>query len=372
MNNTTIEQLNRDVLGLLKKLISIPSLSGQEDGTAEALTSFLEEHGARVERYGNNVCSWCGEPDPEKETILLNSHHDTVPASSTWTRSPFEPVEEDGRLYGLGSNDAGGALVCLVGTFLYFLKREGELPFNLVLAATAEEETSGENGITAVLPHLGRIDLGIVGEPTSLDLAVAEKGLIVLDCVAHGRSGHAAREEGENAIYNALPDIEWFRTYRFERESATLGPVKMTVSVVQAGSRHNVVPDECRFTVDVRTTDSYTSEEILAIIREHVRSDVYPRSLRLHSSGIDPEHPVVRAARELGLKEYGSPTLSDQALIPFTTVKLGPGDSARSHTADEWVGLNQLQDGLRTYVHVLETMIALQKTDSGVGGSSIR
>ncbi len=361
-----IEQIANDALVLLKELIRTPSLSGEEDRTAMIISAFLQKHGAESRRLQNNVYSWCSEYNPEKETVLLNSHHDTVPASASWTRSPFEPSEEDGRLYGLGSNDAGGPLVALIAAFLYFQKSDCPLPFNLVLAATAEEETSGTNGVALLLPELGEINLGIVGEPTSLQMAVAEKGLMVLDCVAHGKSGHAAREEGENAIYNAMKDIEWFRTYRFDRESETLGPVKMAVTVVQAGSRHNVVPDECRFTVDVRTTDSYSSEEVLGIIRNHVSADVVPRSLRLSSSGIAPDHPVVLAAQRLGLELYGSPTISDQALMPFPTIKLGPGDSARSHTADEWIGTEQIRNGVRTYIALIETLkdICIERSGS--------
>lgn len=366
MNNSgMIEQLTDAALGLLKELIRTPSLSGEEDRTATIISAFLQKHGAEPYRLQKNVYSWCSEYDPEKETVLLNSHHDTVPASASWTRSPFDASEEDGRLYGLGSNDAGGPLVALIAAFLHFKKVGHQLPFNLVLTATAEEETSGTNGVALLLPELGEINLGIVGEPTSLQMAVAEKGLMVLDCVVHGKSGHAAREEGENAIYKAMKDIEWFQTYRFDRESETLGPVKMAVTVVQAGSRHNVVPDECRFTVDVRTTDSYSSEEVLGIIRNHVSADVLPRSLRLSSSGIAPDHAVVLAAQRLGLELYGSPTISDQALMPFPTIKLGPGDSARSHTADEWVGTEQVRQGVRTYIALIEMLSTICSERSG-------
>lgn len=355
-NFHVIEGLHADVLSLLEGLIAIPSLSGEEAGTADRIARFLEERGVEVCRLKNNVYARNHGFSPDKPTILLNSHHDTVPPAKSYSRSPFSPVRENGRLYGLGSNDAGGPLVALIATFLYFHNAD-ELPFNLILAATAEEETSGENGIASLLPELGPIDLGIVGEPTSLRLAVTEKGLMVLHCVVGGRSGHAARDEGENAIYNAMVDIEWFRTYRFQPESETLGPVKMTVTMIDAGSRHNVVPDECRFTVDVRTTDLWTNDAVLEVVRAHTRSDIRPRSLRLNPSKIDPSHPLVVAAQRLGLDTYGSPTLSDQALMPFATVKIGPGDSARSHTADEWIGIDEVRTGIETYVRLLEELV---------------
>lgn len=339
---------------LLKELIRTPSLSGEEEKTAAIIRRFLEERSVEVEQVQNNI--WCRNRDfsQEKPTILLNSHHDTVPPGSSYTRSPHEPSVEDGILYGLGSNDAGGPLVALIATFLHFYERE--LPFNLILAATGEEENSGEKGIPLLLPYLGRIDFGIVGEPTKMELAVAEKGLIVLDCVAHGVRGHAARDEGENAIYNAMVDIEWFRTYRFERESAILGPVKMTVTIVQGGSRHNVVPETCNFTVDVRTTDAYTNREVAEIIRSHVRSEVNVRSYRLNPSGIDSDHPIVAVAKHLGIPTYGSPTLSDQSRMPFPTVKIGPGDSARSHTADEYIHLEEIRAGIERYVQILDQL----------------
>lgn len=349
--------LHGAAIALLKELIATPSLSGQEDDTATLIARFLRERGVETHRLKNNVYARNRCFAPDRPTILLNSHHDTVPPAGSYSRSPFDPHEESGRLYGLGSNDAGGPLVALIAMFLHFHDAEN-LPFNLILAATAEEETSGENGVALLLPELGTIDLGIVGEPTSLRLAVTEKGLMVLHCTARGRSGHAARDEGENAIYNAMADIEWFRTYRFLPESETLGPVKMTVTMIEAGSRHNVVPDECRFTVDVRTTDNWTNDAVLQTVLANVGADVRPRSLRLNASGIDPDHPVVSAARRLGMETYGSPTLSDQALMPFTTVKLGPGDSARSHTADEWIGVEEVERGIDTYVRLLEELIA--------------
>ncbi len=334
-----------EAVGLLEGLIRTPSLSGEEAGTAALIANFLEGHGYEVERSDNNVWSRTPAWDGMKPTLLLNSHHDTVPPAADYSRSPYDPHREGDRLYGLGSNDAGGPLVTMLATFAR-LARDPDLPVNLVVAATAEEETSGEKGVASILDTIGPIDCGIVGEPTSLDVAVAEKGLMVLDCTVIGRSGHAAREEGESALYKALADIAWFRDYRFEKESATLGPVKMSVTVISAGSAHNVVPDRCHFTVDVRTTDAYTNEETLALIRDHVSCEVVPRSTRLQPSGIPDDHPLRVAVDACGLCTYGSPTLSDQSRMPFPTIKFGPGNSARSHTADEWIGLGEIEEGM--------------------------
>ena len=348
-----------EAIALLKALISTPSLSGEEEGTATIIQQLLENHDVITSRQGNNI--WCHHAtlNTEKPTVLLNSHHDTVPPSDSYTRSPFIPHEEEGKLYGLGSNDAGGPLVSLIATFLHY--RDIELPFNLVLAATAEEENSGPNGISHVLPFIGEIDFGIVGEPTRMEMGVAEKGLLVLDCTARGISGHAAREEGKNAIYLALEAIEWFRTYRFEKESSRLGPVKMAATIIAAGTRHNVVPDTCSFTVDVRTTDAYSNQETLDIIREHLDPDVMvsPRSIRLNPSGIDSGHPVLKVARDLGIQTFGSPTLSDQAQMPFPTIKIGPGDSARSHTADEYIELDEIRSGIEGYIQILDRLATL-------------
>ena len=351
----TIENSYQEAIILLKDLIRTPSLSGQEENTATVIRDFLQGYGIEVHQRSNNI--WCRNAlfDKNKPTILLNSHHDTVPPGSDYTRSPYTPHEEDGRLYGLGSNDAGGPLVSLIALFLQF--HDCDLPFNLLLGATAEEENSGKNGIALLLPELGTIDFGIVGEPTKMELAIAEKGLLVLDCTAHGVQGHAARNEGKNAVYSAMTDIEWFRTHRFERESTLLGPVKMTTTMIEAGSRHNVVPETCHFTVDVRTTDAYTHQEIVEIIRSQVHSVVTPRSLRLNPSGIDPEHPIITVAKHLNIPTYGSPTLSDQALMPFPTVKIGPGDSARSHTADEYIELCEIREGIVRYKEIIEHLI---------------
>jgi acetylornithine deacetylase len=287
---------------------------------------------------------------------LLNSHHDTVRPNPAYTRDPFAPDEEDGRLYGLGSNDAGGSVVSLLAAFRYFNARPS-LKYNLAIALTAEEEISGTGGIESILPKLPPIDFAIVGEPTLTAMAVAEKGLLVLDCVAPGKAGHAAREEGDNAIYRAMEDISWFRNFRFPKVSETLGPVKMSVTMIRAGEQHNVVPAECQFTVDVRVTDAYTHEEILQTVSAHIQSTIRPRSLRLRSSSIDKNHPLVKAAGKLGKELYGSPTTSDQALISAPSVKVGPGDSARSHSADEFIYLEEIREGIRTYIGLLEQVV---------------
>lgn len=337
----------------LKGLIEIPSLSREEDGTRHHFAALFAGYGIPFEVLENNI--WCKNLhySDSKPVILLNSHHDTVKPNVSYTRDPFKAEIEDGRLYGLGSNDAGGPLTALLATFLHFYNRP-DLPYNLIFAATAEEEISGRNGIELLLKHLPAIDLAIVGEPTLMDMAVAEKGLMVLDCTAHGVAGHAAREEGVNAIYEALHDIEWFRTFEFPKISETLGKVKMSVTVIQAGSQHNVVPDTCKFTVDVRATDAYTLTETLEMIRENVKSEVVPRSVRLNPSGISSDHPIVKRGIALGMKPYGSPTLSDQALIPYTSIKIGPGDSARSHTADEFIYVHEITRGIEKYIALLE------------------
>lgn len=350
------QQRYEDAVRLLKELIATPSFSREEDATAAILVRFLEERGVRPERHLNNVWALNRHFNPGKPSILLNSHHDTVKPNPQYTRDPFAPVVEDGRLFGLGSNDAGGCLVSLIATFLHFYDAEN-LPYNIIFAASAEEEISGINGIESILDKLPPVDFAIVGEPTKTDLAVAEKGLMVLDCVAHGKAGHAARDEGENALYNAMDDISWFRTYRFPKVSDTLGPVKMSVTVIQTSNKaHNVVPAECSFVVDVRATDQYSLEEMLEIIRANVKCDVTPRSMRMRPSFIPKEHALVQAGIGLGKQLYGSPTTSDQALIPATSVKIGPGDSARSHTADEFIYLDEIRQGIDTYIRLLSVV----------------
>lgn len=348
MTNT----LFQDSLDLLCKLISIPSFSREEENTASAIELFLKEKGIETHRKLNNVWAFNKHYNASKPTILLNSHHDTVKPNAGYTRDPFSADLEDGKLYGLGSNDAGGCLVSLIAAFRYFYDKKG-LKYNFCLAATAEEEISGRNGIELIIPELGPLDFAIVGEPTLMDLAVAERGLMVLDCVAHGKAGHAAREEGDNAIYKAIKDIEWFRTYEFAKKSALFGPIKMSVTVIEAGSQHNVVPAICKFTVDVRVTDAYRNEEVLKIISNHISSDVTPRSTRLKPSSIPLDHPIVKAGIAMGRNTYGSPTTSDQALLDIDSLKIGPGNSARSHMADEFVYVDEIKEGIELYIKLI-------------------
>ena len=348
----SIESYIADSVELLKRMISTPSVSRQEEAVADVIMGQFAQWGLKVNRKGNNL--WvrqesCGQCRP---VVLLNSHIDTVKPAAGYTRDPYSPTVEGGRLYGLGSNDAGGPLVSLVAAYRYLSEREQ--PYQLVLAATAEEEVSGRNGLESILPELGDVSLAIVGEPTGMQPAVAEKGLMVLDCVTYGKSGHAAREEGVNAIYLAQPCIEWFRTHRFEKVSQFLGPVKMSVTQIEAGTQHNVVPDTCRFVVDVRVNELYSNVELLREIKSSVSCSVTERSTRLGSSSISMDHPVVVRAMGMGLKPFGSPTMSDQALMPFTSVKIGPGQSSRSHTADEYIRLDEIEEGVRTYVGLLD------------------
>lgn len=351
-----LEKLQNDAVSLLKSLIATPSFSKEEEGTAKIIEEFLNSRDVETHRKGNNVWAYNRYFDGSKPTVLLNSHHDTVKTNPAYTRDPFSPEVADGKLYGLGSNDAGGCLVSLIATFLYFYPQEG-LAYNICLAATAEEEISGINGLESILPDLGELDFGIVGEPTLMNLAIAERGLMVLDCAVHGKAGHAAREEGENAIYKALKDIEWFQNYRFAKVSDLFGPLKMSVTIINAGSQHNVVPALCTFTVDVRVTDAYTNEEVLKIIKTNVDCDVKPRSTRLKPSSIDKSHPIVVSGLALGRTTYGSPTTSDQALLSIPSVKLGPGDSARSHMADEYVFVDEILEGIRLYIEMLKPVI---------------
>jgi acetylornithine deacetylase len=355
-NNNDIQGLTQDAISLLKQLIAIPSLSKEEDNTADLIEQFLQSKGVTAFRYLNNVWAKNQYFSPEKPTLLLNSHHDTVKPNKAYTINPFEPIVKDEKLYGLGSNDAGGCLVSLIATFLYYYHRS-DLQYNLVLAATAEEEISGHNGVEILLSRLPKIDCGIVGEPTLLQMAVAEKGLLVLDCTAMGKPGHAAREEGDNAIYKAVKDIQWFKDYRFDRVSNLLGPMKMTVTIINAGSQHNVVPHECKFTTDVRVNELYTFEEVLEIIRANTLSDVQPRSSRLRSTSIALDHPLVKSGIALGRTYYGSPTTSDKALMPFPTLKFGPGDSARSHSADEFIWIHEIGEGIDMYIQLIDPII---------------
>ena len=345
--------LKKEVIQLLKKLISISSFSKKENKVADLMENFLKKKGLKIHRKGNNVWVKNNCFEIGKYTILLNSHMDTVKPVKAWTLNPFEPKIEGGRLYGLGSNDAGGALVSLLATFLHF-NGKADLPFNLIFAASAEEEISGPNGMASIIEDLGKIDLAIVGEPTQMQMAVAEKGLMVLDCMAVGVAGHAAREEGVNAIYKAMQDVERIRAYKFPKKSPLLGAVKMSVTQINAGYQHNIVPDQCSFVVDVRTNEFYNNAMVLGILDDLLECQVTARSLRLNSSGISLEHPIVKAGKILDLNYFGSPTLSDQALMPFKSIKIGPGKSARSHTADEFIYLDEMEEGIDIYIELLE------------------
>lgn len=350
------DKLTEDAVLFLMRLIATPSFSKEEQGTAALIQQFFQSRGLVAARLMNNVWLRNRHFDKKKPTLLLNSHHDTVKPNKQYSLNPFQPMERDGKLFGLGSNDAGGCLVSLAATFLHYYERK-DLKYNLVFAATAEEEISGANGIEALLPSLGKINCGIVGEPTGMNMAVAEKGLMVVDCTIAGKAGHAAREEGENAIYRSLEYIRWFETYKFPEISELLGAVKMNVTMIQAGTQHNVIPDSCRFTADIRLNERYTHEQVLAVIREHVKGEVVPRSTRLRSTFIAPDHPLVMAGAGLGLDSFGSVTMSDKALMPFPALKIGPGDSARSHTADEYIYLDEIAQGIRTYISLLDAVI---------------
>lgn len=336
---------------LLGNLIRIPSVSRDEKAAADLLETWMKEQGLAPQRKGNNL--WVSECESDgRPTILLNAHIDTVKPASGYTRDPFTPSVEDGKLYGLGSNDDGGSLVALLAVYMK-LAGTGQ-PYRLIYSATAEEEVSGREGLDLILGEIGNIDLGIMGEPTGMQMAVAERGLMVLDCNAVGKSGHAARNEGVNAIYQALEDIEWFRTHEFERVSEYLGPVKMTVTQINAGTQHNVVPDSCSFVVDVRPNGMYTNVELLQMIKNSVRCAVKERSTRINSSHIDVNHPVIRRGISLGLSTFGSPTTSNQALVSFPTVKIGPGDSARSHSADEYIRIEEITRAVDIYTDLLD------------------
>ncbi len=345
-----------EAIALLKKLIATPSFSKEENHSADLIEHFLQNKQIQVHRQGNNV--WCRNRcyNPLLPTILLNSHHDTVKPNSGYTLNPFEAIENEGKLYGLGSNDAGASLVSLMATFLHFYADEN-LKYNLIFSATAEEEISGKDGVASILEHLGRIDFAVVGEPTEMNLAIAEKGLIVLDCISYGTAAHAAHDHPDNAIINALPDLLWFRDYRFPKKSHLLGEVKMNVSLINAGTQHNVIPNRCEFTVDIRTTDVYRNEEVVDIIKQNVSCDIQPRSILLNSSSIDIQHPLVQAGISLGRLIYGSPTSSDMAVMNFPSVKVGPGNSLRSHRSDEFVFLNEIEEGITIYIKMLSKMI---------------
>jgi acetylornithine deacetylase len=351
------QQAYEEAIAVLSELIKLPSFSKEEWLTASFLTKHLFDKGIQVTRVGNNVLALNKNFREDKPTILLNSHHDTVKPNSAYTVDPFSPRVENDKLYGLGSNDAGGCLVSLMMAFLHYYDAT-DLTYNLAYAATAEEEISGVNGIQNALEYLPRIDFAIVGEPTLLELAVAERGLMVLDCKAIGKAGHAAREEGENAIHKAMKDMEWFCSYQFEKVSALLGPVKMSVTSIETPNKaHNIVPAECSFIVDVRVNELYTLGDVLTVVRENVQSEVKERSTRLRSSSIALDHPLVKAGIALGKRYYGSPTTSDKALMPFPALKVGPGDSARSHTADEFIYLEEIKQGIDFYIDLLNQVV---------------
>ncbi|WP_222981813.1 M20 family metallo-hydrolase [Flagellimonas meishanensis] len=347
------EILKDKAISLLKTLISIPSFSGEEDGTGDAIQAFLNDFGIKTERQFNNVYAFNKYFDPNKPTLLLNSHHDTVKPNSAYSKDPFHPHIESGKLFGLGSNDAGGCLVSLLATFVHFYGQEG-LNHNIIMAATGEEEDAGEKSIRALLPILPKIDVAIVGEPTLMDLAIAEKGLVVFDAVVEGTPSHAAHPNDNNAIYNAIEVLQWFKEYRFEKVSDALGEVKMTVTQIKAGNQHNVVPAQVDLVVDVRVNDCYTNQEIAERLQKVAPCKMTPRSLRLNSSSIDPNHDLVKSGVALGRKTYGSPTLSDQAALTCQSVKLGPGDSTRSHSADEFIYIDEIEEGIDLYIKILK------------------
>lgn len=348
----TQEQYVSDAVELLKKLIATPSVSRNEKDAADIMEQTIRSYGFEPQREANNL--WIIDPhyDESRPTLLLNAHIDTVKPVASWSREPFSPDVEDGVLYGLGSNDCGGGLCSLLQIFRMLTEKPQS--YNLIYLASAEEEVSGKDGITRALPLLPHIDLAIVGEPTGMNPAVAEKGLMVLDVIAHGKSGHAARNEGVNAIYEALDDMRWIRDYKFEKVSEFLGPTKMTLTVVNAGTQHNVIPDKCTMLVDIRTNEFYDNEEVYELIRQHLKSEVKAHSFRLKSSRIDPEHPLIRKCVAMGMKPFGSPTLSDQALMHFPSFKLGPGESSRSHSANEFIRISEIRDAIAKYETLLD------------------
>lgn len=347
-----IKTLTQEAIELLKSLIETPSFSSEEDQTALLIENWFTQNNIPIERENNNVWAYNKYFDKYKPTLLLNSHHDTVKPNQGYTKNPFEAIVEDGKLFGLGSNDAGGALVSLLATFTNFYANEN-LPYNMVMVASAEEESSGKNGLNSVLKHLPELDCAIIGEPTLMQLAIAEKGLLVLDIVVKGTASHAAHNNSDNPIYNTMPIIEWFNTYQFEKISEVLGPVKMTVTQVNAGKQHNVVPAECHLVVDIRVNDCYNNNEILATVKANVNAEVSPRSMHLNASSIPVSHGLVQAGIALGRTTYGSPTLSDQSVISCQSLKLGPGESLRSHSADEFIYINEIEEGIELYIKIL-------------------
>lgn len=353
---TTLSDLTENAIDLLKKLIAQSSFSGQEDKTAALIENWFSSYDIPFKREKNNVYAFNKTFDPNKPTLLLNSHHDTVKPNSAYTKDPFTPIVENDKLFGLGSNDAGGCLVSLIATFTHFYLEEN-LCYNIIIAATAEEENSGPNGLNSLLEILPKIDVAIVGEPTQMQLAIAEKGLVIFDAVVHGRPSHAAHPNNNNAIYNTISVLEWFKNYTFDKSSEVLGDVKLTVTQINAGSQHNVVPAAVDLVVDVRVNDCYTNKEIAEILTKEAPCDIHARSLRLNSSSIPKDHPLVQSGIKLGRTTYGSPTLSDQAALSCPSLKLGPGDSTRSHTADEFIYLKEIVEGIDLYIKILKGVL---------------
>ncbi len=347
-----IEILTQEAIALLKALIEIPSFSSEEDQTALLIENWFTQNNIPFKRENNNVWAFNKHFDATKPTLLLNSHHDTVNPNQGYTNDPFQAIEKEGKLFGLGSNDAGGCLVSLLATFVHFYSHEN-LPYNLVMVASAEEESSGKNGLNSVLKHLPKLDCAIVGEPTLMQLAIAEKGLLVLDVIVKGTASHAAHQNLDNSIYKAIPVIEWFNGYNFEKISEVLGPVKMTVTQINAGKQHNVVPAECHLVVDIRVNDCYNNQEILETVRANVAADINPRSMHLNASSIPVSHGLVQAGIALGRTTYGSPTLSDQSVLSCKSLKLGPGETLRSHSANEFIFIHEITEGIQLYINIL-------------------
>lgn len=353
----TTTQLSAEAIALLKQLIETPSFSSEEDQTALHIEQWFKTHGIAYQRHNHNVWATNVHFDDSKPTLLLNSHHDTVKPNNGYTKDPFKAIVEDGKLYGLGSNDAGGCLVSLLATFTYFYNTP-HLKYNLVMVASAEEESSGSNGLNSMLPIIPHIDVAIVGEPTLMQLAIAEKGLVVFDAKVKGTPGHAAHPNANNAIYNAINILEWFKNYTFEKSSEALGDVKLTVTQINAGKQHNAIPAEVDLVIDVRVNDKYTNTEIRDILQAEAPCDVIePRSLNLNSSSIPKDHDLVKAGIAMGRSTYGSPTLSDQSVLSCPSLKLGPGDSTRSHTADEYIYLNEIEEGVALYIELLNRVL---------------
>ena len=345
------KRYTNDAVELLSELISTPSVSRDEKAAADVLQRKIKEWRLPCKRIGNNLIV-AKRLSKKKPTMLLNAHIDTVKPVETWTRDPFVPTIEDGKLYGLGANDCGGGLVSLLQVYR-ILSVEKDIPYNIIYVASCEEEVSGQNGFSAVLPELPPIDVAIVGEPTGMNPAIAEKGLMVIDGVAHGKSGHAARNEGVNAINEVLDDLQWLRDYQFRKVSPFLGETRATVTVVHAGTQHNVIPDKVEFVIDVRTNEYYQNEFVFAFLQKHMKSELKARSFRLHSSFFPEDHPLIKRCKRMRMKPYGSPTLSDQALMPFPSFKLGPGESSRSHTADEYIKIDEIHNAIKTYVKLI-------------------